>query len=591
MKKIFFFIAALAVAFTANAKVTTISPDADNDALRLAVHYAEDGDIIEMTEGTYVQCNNGYVAFDGKAVTVRAAEGANVVLQPQVRITLANGGKATFENIKIDASRIHELADWYEHVFYVADATEGKELVMEGCEFYGFDLNKSAIYSKATNKLDLCSLTNCYFHNNDKSCLFFEGESLGELSITNSTFANITAKVTDSYYAGVVDVRNSAAKVTIDHCTFYNCLQMSTDYATVTMKGPQAANVTISNNIFMLPEATDGQRAIRNDVEATNCMTFNYLKDNGGIHSSVTKTNCQLNVDPQFVDAANGNFALAEGSPALTAATDGGAIGDPRWNAPAVEEEEVYYETFEFSNLEITDNGDFWVLTASDASMGLELMLGVVVVDASIMDASQILFGGEVLPILSSEPLKVGYNEELGVETYTARVVVDLMGSKLGLELVMYAGATSNEPVSIVATGATATVDEYDWLVINGTWNGLPLVVKVAGYEDALYKEYTGSQIGEMEFGVWGETESDFGFANSVTVIKTGDNLDVMGEFISLATNITYNVSVSATLSSNPGTGLDNLDTTVAPAKVIENGQLIIIRGGVKFNAAGQVVK
>jgi hypothetical protein len=328
-------------------------------------------------------------------------------------------------------------------------------------------------------------------------------------------------------------------------------------------------------------------------------MTFNYLKDNGGIHSSVTKTNCQLNVDPQFVDAANGNFALAEGSPALTAATDGGAIGDPRWNAPAEEEpgvpeepeEEVYYEPFVFSNLEITDNGDFWVLTASDASMGLELMLGVVVEDASIMDASQILFGDEVLPILSSEPLKVEYNEELGVETYTARVVVEHMGSKLGLELIMYEGATSNEPVSIVATGATATVDENDWLVINGTWNGLPLVVKVAGYEDAPYKEYTGTQVGEMEFGVWGETESDFGFANSVTVIKTGDNLDVMGEFISFATNITYNVSVSATLQSNPGTGLDNLDTTVAPAKLIENGQLIIIKNGVRYNTLGATVK
>jgi hypothetical protein len=293
-----------------------------------------------------------------------------------------------------------------------------------------------------------------------------------------------------------------------------------------------------------------------------------------------------------FVDAANGNFALAEGSPAIGAATDGSNLGDPRWNAPAEEEEEeVYYEPFVFSNLEITDNGDFWVLTASDASMGLELTLGVVLEDASIMDASQILFGGEVLPILSSEPLKVEYNEELGVKTYTARVVVDHMGSKLGLELIMYEGATSDEPVSIVATGATATVDENDWLVINGTWNGLPLVVKVAGYEDAPYKEYTGTQVGEMEFGVWGETESDFGFANSVTVIKTGDNLDVMGEFISFATNITYNVSVSATLQSNPGTGLDNLDTTVAPAKLIENGQLIIIKNGVRYNTLGATVK
>ena len=127
MKKLFFFLAAIAVAFTANAKVTTISPDAENDALRLAVYYAEDGDIIEMTEGTYVQCNNDYVAFEGKSVTVKAAEGANVVLQLQVPINLTNGGKATLQGIKIDASRLTELSN-YEHVVYPTDATEGKEL-------------------------------------------------------------------------------------------------------------------------------------------------------------------------------------------------------------------------------------------------------------------------------------------------------------------------------------------------------------------------------------------------------------------------------------------------------------------------------
>ena len=331
MKKIFFFLAALAVAFTANAKVTTISPDAENDALRLAVHYAEDGDIIEMTEGTYVQCNNGYVAFDGKSVTVKAAEGANVVLQLQVPITLANGGKATLQGIKIDASRLLEKASWYEHVIYANDATEGKQLVMDGCELYGFGLNKSAIYSSSSNTLALCDVKNCYFHDNMKSCFFFEGASIAELSVVNSTFANIATNA-ESYYAGIIDPRNPDAKVTVDHCTFYNCLSMSTSYAAVTIKGLKKENVVISNNIFMLPEATDGQRAIRENVEATNCMTFNYVKDDGGIYSTVTQTNCFPNVDPKFVDAANGNYTFTAGSPALGAGTNGTNLGDPRWN-------------------------------------------------------------------------------------------------------------------------------------------------------------------------------------------------------------------------------------------------------------------
>ena len=197
MKKFFLFLAAIALAMTANAKVTTISPDAENDALRLAVHYAEDGDIIEMTEGTYVQCNNGYVAFDGKSVTVKAAEGANVVLQLQVPITITNGGKANLQGIKIDASRLNDLADWYEHVIYANDATEGKELVMQGCELYGFNINKSAIYSSSSNTLALCDVKDCYFHDNMKSCFFFEGPSIAELSVNDTAvkgeFASGTA--------------------------------------------------------------------------------------------------------------------------------------------------------------------------------------------------------------------------------------------------------------------------------------------------------------------------------------------------------------------------------------------------------------
>lgn len=361
MKKIFFFLAAMALAITANAKVTTISPDAENDALRLAVHYAEDGDIIEMTEGTYVQCNNGYVAFDGKSVTVKAAEGANVVLQLQVPITLTNGGKATLQGIKIDASRLTELADWYEHVVYPTDATEGKELVMDGCELYGFNINKSAIYSSSSNTLALCDVKNCYFHDNMKSCFFFEGSSIAELSVVNSTFANIATDAS-SYYAGPIDVRNADAKVTIDHCTFYDCKAMSTDYATVTMKGPQAANVVISNNIFALSSDETAMRAIRNNVNAKNCLTFNYKyssDSNPGLHSTVEPTDCKLNVDPKFVDAANGDFALNDGSPALGAGTDGSNLGDPRWNVVAEPEPVVYNVTVTAENGTVEGDGEY----------------------------------------------------------------------------------------------------------------------------------------------------------------------------------------------------------------------------------------
>ena len=260
-----------------------------------------------------------------------------------------------------------------------------------------------------------------------------------------------------------------------------------------------------------------------------------------------------------------------------------------------VVEEEINYEPYVLDNLEVTDNGDFYVLYATISDYNLELTFGVNAADGTLMEESSIVFGGEVLPIVSSEPVTVEFNEEVQTNVYTVRVVVEMRDGKVGFEFIMYTAADSGdstEPVAIAVVGATASVSNDGWLVINGTWNELPFVLKVAGYEDTPYKEYTGTQVGEMEFGEWGVTESDFGFADAVTVIKNGDNLDIMGIFESLSSGTTYNVSVSASFAAvDPETAVDNINASVAPAKMIVNGQLIIVKDGVKFNAAGAVVK
>jgi len=325
MKKILSFCAALLFAFAANAAVINITNET-SDALRIALGTANDGDEIVMAAGTYVESNGNYIAFDDKAVTVKAAEGATVIIQPQVPITVSNGGHAIFENVKIDASRLTELADWYEHLLYVTDGTPNG-CTFRGCELYGFNLNKSMFYCNTDNKVAAMKFENCYFHDLMKSIVFIENaEGKPMVSVKNCTFENISTN-TESYYAGIIDIRATEATLQVDHCTFYNVIPMNTDYSCVSKI--TLAKGTVSNCIFMLPTAQDGIRAMRG-VAATNCITFNYLKDGGtGIHSSVTQTNC-IQVDPAFVDPDNGNFTLGEGSPALTM-NDGQPIGDPRW--------------------------------------------------------------------------------------------------------------------------------------------------------------------------------------------------------------------------------------------------------------------
>lgn len=201
-KSLLLILAALTLSFSAQAAeilIAPTSPEAANN-LSAALASAADGDVIVLSEGTYVESNT--IPFDAKGVTVKAADGANVVLQLKAPITISNGGKVTLQGLKMDASQLGS----HKHAIEVTDATDGKELVMDGCELYGYTVVDAAIYVAEANTLKVCEVKNCYFHDNMKSCIFFEG-ALSNFLLIQSTFANI--ETSSSEYISVVDVRNA----------------------------------------------------------------------------------------------------------------------------------------------------------------------------------------------------------------------------------------------------------------------------------------------------------------------------------------------------------------------------------------------
>jgi hypothetical protein len=323
MKKILSICAAMLMAFAVNAAVINIDTSTEH-ALRLALNSASSGDVIVMAAGTYNESGD-YLAFTGKEVTVRAAEGAEVIIKPVCPVRLKEGAKAEFINVKFDCSVVGS----YDYVIVAADDTENKRVVLKGCEFYDWTKNKAMIEATSSRRLAAVTIDSCYFHDCMKSVVFIENTNAINLSITNSTFANISTN-TESFWAGVIDSRASSGSVLIDHCTFYNVQAMNTDYAAIGKVLTPGA--VVSNCIFMLPTSTDGVRAIRDVSAANNCLTYNYQYDNGtGIHSGVTKNNCIIGQDPLFVDAANGDYTLGAGSPAIGAGSDDSDLGDPRW--------------------------------------------------------------------------------------------------------------------------------------------------------------------------------------------------------------------------------------------------------------------
>lgn len=328
MKKILAIFAAMLVALVANAAVININTGT-TDALRHALNSASSGDVIVMAAGTYVESNSDYIAFTGKEVKVMAEEGAEVILVPKVPVRLKSGARAEFVNIKFDCGHLSDLAS-YSEIIVAADNTEGKKVILDGCEFYGWTQKSNAIvHVRSDRQMDSVVIKNCYFHDNKYTCVYLKYASIQGLEIVNTTFTNV---VTDANApsAAPVHVDATSGNVLIDHCTFYNCEVKNTDYGAI--KIPNAVAPVVSNCLFAMPEAYEGGRAVYNaDGVVNNCLTYNYSKDDGtGLHSGPTITAC-IQGDPLFRDAANGDLHLRDNSPAYGAATDGSAVGDPRW--------------------------------------------------------------------------------------------------------------------------------------------------------------------------------------------------------------------------------------------------------------------
>ena len=328
MKKIFAIFAAVLMAWAANAAVVNINTGT-SDALRKALSSAASGDVIVMAAGTYVESNSDYITVYGKDVTVMAEEGAEVILVPKVPIRFKAGGHAKFINIKFDCGHLSDLGS-YSEIIVPADGTEGKKLVLEGCEFYGWtQKSNSIIHTRSDRQIDSIEINNCYFHDNLYTCILLKYASVSCVSITNSTFANITTDA-NAPSAAPIQVDAASGKVLIDHCTFYNCQVKNTDYGAI--KIPNAIAPVVSNCIFAMPEEYAGGRAVYNtDGEVNNCLTYNYTKDNNtGLHSGPTITAC-ITGDPLFRDAAHGDYHISAGSPAFGAGTAESDLGDPRW--------------------------------------------------------------------------------------------------------------------------------------------------------------------------------------------------------------------------------------------------------------------
>jgi hypothetical protein len=153
------------------------------------------------------------------------------------------------------------------------------------------------------------------------------------------------------------------------------------------------------------------------------------------------------------------------------------------------------------------------------------------------------------------------------------------------LHLAMSAAAEATEPTNVLVTNAVKSYDEGSGaLKLTGLWEGAEVFVEIGGYEGKESIEYSTPQ------GVLFETPDVAAFGNEASIIVAGEDITVVCNGLKpMMGNDVYNVTI--TTLSEVSTALDNLNTTVAPVKMIENGQLIIVKDGVQYNAQGAILK
>ena len=349
MRKLLLLIPVLAFALLANATSTTISAGTPNDNnIRAAINGS--ADTIYLNPGEYIQENQ--IHFKRSAVLMAANKNDKPIIKLKYYIDL------TGENTKVfvDGLIFDGTASGQQAVC-VYDANTGKELHFNDCEFKNFA--KATIYNSSnTYPLDSCVITNCYFHDNKKSALYFPQSSVDGvqtcygLIVKNSTFANYDVNESAEHYASVINLEtydysnvvSTDVKVLVDHCIFYNYLTYNTDHCAVRVR--RAEDVTVSNCIFAHPEPYERRSTYLYGGSAnivTNCLSYNLTKstDTYTHASGPTITNCAI-ANPLFNDLANnkytyeGDWVTPSISPARGAATDGSDLGDPRWYSDEV---------------------------------------------------------------------------------------------------------------------------------------------------------------------------------------------------------------------------------------------------------------
>ena len=263
---------------------------------------------------------------------------------------------------------------------------------------------------------------------------------------------------------------------------------------------------------------------------------------------------------------------------------------------------EVYEE--EITNL-VIDLDNLVLIGGPSANFQVDVYLGLGEYNRND-DTYQLLPESSVALFGTDATFVEGYAYEVDAFTPSAKAVVRCVWNGMNLELRLTMTAEPMEATVVVVENATVEIekyvifgDVYDYaLKMTGEWvneeDGLtyPVLVEVPVY----YPDATEPSeiMSTVTVGGWDDNDPWLGFGEGTLTVTT-ETLSG-GDKLITATGIVQNpmagVAIDITISGTIiATSLEDATVTVKPVKMIQNGQLIIKKGDVQYNAQGATLK
>ncbi|MBR1564734.1 MAG: metallophosphoesterase [Paludibacteraceae bacterium] len=305
----------LLLSLTVSAKTIMLSPGAN--ALYNAVGSASDGDTLVLAEGTYAESNSIKPAVP---LCILAADGAKPVVSLASRLEVK--ADITIKGVDFRANSSSECVR-------MVPGASPYDVTISGCSFSDFSSRTLRVYNtdQTAPYIGSLKIDDCLFSlpSSGRGLEAQKAEvQLADVAITNSTFTGGAAGCGRMIYL-LSSENTTIQSCIVDHCTFYN----SVDTRAVYLGNINGAQVT--NSILMNRENIEANKGFC--LYGKMSAISHSVCHKASVYGSGYTASYVSSMNPLFVNADGGDYRFYANSPATGSASDGGDMGDPRWQS------------------------------------------------------------------------------------------------------------------------------------------------------------------------------------------------------------------------------------------------------------------